>query len=353
DSFSSEPDIEDNLSTDEKDLLKEEIKASLLQRIEYGSSVRPLYTRNYFRISVAAAILVIISAGTYFFSVKLPQKQIAVSAPNKNDLVPGGNKAILILADGSKIILDNAKNGIVAKQAGLVITKTREGQLVYDISSTSPSVNSNTYNTIQTPKGGQYQVNLPDGSQVWLNSESSLKFPTAFTGSERRVVLTGEAYFEIKENKNKPFRVAGNTQTVEVLGTHFNVNSYADESVIKTTLLEGSVKVTTDNSNTIIKPGEQSQVKTGVSQIAIVQADTEGSIAWKNGFFYFKDADIKTVMRQLSRWYDVDVEYEGTIPHRVFSGKIYRNVNASQVLDILRFTKIHFRIEGKRIIVTP
>lgn len=352
DAFSHEADIEKVLTTDEKDTLKSEIRASVLQRIAYRPPVIQLYKRNSFRISIAAALLVFISAGLYFLSDRKPQ-EIAVRKPAGTDIAPGGNKAILILADGSEIVLDTARNGILAKRAGLVITKTKEGQLVYNILSSSPSpADNNAFNTIQTPKGGQYQVNLPDGSKVWLNSASSLKFPTAFAGSERRVVLTGEAYFEIAENKKKPFKVVSDNQIVEVLGTHFNVNSYNDESAVKTTLLKGSVKITTGTANNVIEPGEQAQVKAGTNQISVILADIEEVTAWKNGFFYFKDADIKTIMRQLSRWYNVDVEYEGLVPHRVFSGKIYRNMNASQVLDILRFTNVHFRIEGNSIIVT-
>lgn len=355
DAFEKQSDISERLTAEEKDILKSEIKTSLLKDIVYKQeSVVPLHKRKLFVIPVAAAILLFITAGLFFYNAEQPQQQIAKKKSNDDPIIPGGNKAVLILADGSKIILDNAGNGVVAKQAGLIIRKTKDGQLVYDVSSAASLEGGDVvYNTIQTPKGGQYQVNLPDGSRVWLNAASSLKFPTIFKGKERNVELTGEAYFEVAQNKDQSFRVSSNHQVVEVLGTHFNINSYSDEPAVKTTLLEGSIKISSGNSSNIIKPGEQAQIKPGSNKIAVSQVNTEGEVAWKSGLFLFKDSDIPAVMRQLARWYDVEVNYEGTIPDRVFSGKIYKNVNLSQVLDILRFTNIRFRIEGRRIIVTP
>lgn len=292
----------------------------------------------------AAAILIFVSAGLYFFNLKQPKQAVAVI--EKADVIPGGNKAILTLGDGSKIILDQAGNGTLAKQGNIVINKTADGQLIYNASNSALNEKNLkvAYNTISTPRGGQYHVVLPDGSEVWLNSASSINFPTAFTGNERNVTITGEAYFEVMPSATKRFNVKANGTNVQVLGTHFNVMAYADETSVKTTLLEGSVKVSSGNAVNTIKPGEQAETIKG--KINVSNADVDEAIAWKNGYFYFKDTDIKTVMRQISRWYDVDVEYKGAIPETVFSGKMYKNVNASKVLEILSYFKVNFRIEN-------
>ncbi|RAJ24568.1 FecR family protein [Pedobacter cryoconitis] len=308
------------------------------------------------RIAGAAAVLLMLSAGVYFF--KLPAHQLALLTQKEQapQILPGGNKATLTLANGKKITLDGADNGQLAEQAGIIITKTKDGQLVYTVSDqgTHKEERQTAMNTIATPKGGQYQINLPDGTKVWLNAASSLRYPAVFTGSERRVSLTGEAYFEVaKIHPAKPFSVSSLTQTVEVLGTHFNINSYTDEQAVKTTLLEGSVKVTAQmgtSGSVFLKPGQQA-VLLG-NQLNVNLSNTEEAIAWKNGMFSFKDADLQTVMRAVSRWYDVEVSYEGNLPGRQFSGEIHRNINLSEVLDILSFFKVHFRIDGKKITVT-
>jgi len=214
------------------------------------------------------------------------------------------------------------------------------------------SANSLVYNTATTPRGGQYQFILSDGTKVWLNSASSIKYPVQFIGNERKVELTGEAYFEVVHNAKMPFRVVSNGQTVEDLGTHFNINAYNDENVIKTTLLEGSVKVSSAAGNNTIKPGQQAVLNNGNISV-INDADLDAAVAWKNGFFYFDDNNIQEVMRQLARWYDVDIKCEGELPSRQFSGEISRNVKASQILDILSFKKIHYKIDGKSIVITP
>jgi ferric-dicitrate binding protein FerR (iron transport regulator) len=257
----------------------------------------------------------------------------------------------LTLSDGSQVALNNAHNGTLASQGNVMINKNKDGQIVYANSGEDSALQNDGYNTATTPRGGQFQLILSDGTKVWLNAASSIKYPVVFKGNERKVELTGEAYFEVAHNKKKPFKVISNGQTVEVLGTHFNINAYNNENAVRTTLLEGSVRVSTGDKNKVIKPGEQAQLKNGDFQIAAV--DVNEVIAWKNGLFQFKDANIIDIMKQLSRWYDVDIKYEGSIPDRKFSGSISRNVNASQLLDILSFEKIHFRIEGKTIIVTP
>jgi ferric-dicitrate binding protein FerR (iron transport regulator) len=210
------------------------------------------------------------------------------------------------------------------------------------------------YNTISTPKGGQYQVTLSDGSKVWLNAASSLRFPATFSGKERKVELTGEGYFEVAHNKKMPFHVTVNDLDVEVLGTHFNINAYADESAIKTTLLEGSVKVVKGNETKIIEPGEQASVTTSEDEINVKQqVDLEQVVAWKNGIFQFERADIESVMRQISRWYDIDVDYHGRVSEH-FGGTISRDVNISDVLKMLEMTGgVNFKIDGKKVIVMP
>ena len=304
-------------------------------------------------LAIAASILFFLSSAIFLLVFHRQQQPLAFNKPIKvkSDVAPGGNKAILTLSNGSTIVLTGAKNGTLASQGNMVINKTADGLISYADNKENASLKSLVYNTATTPRGGQYQFVLADGTKVWLNSASSIKYPVQFIGNERKVELTGEAYFEVAHNARKPFRVVSNGQTVEVLGTHFNVNAYSDEGEVKTTLLEGSVKVSSQNVNSIIKPGEQAQFNNG--KINIKNVDVDEVVAWKNGFFYFEDNNIQEVMRQLSRWYDVNIKYESNLPSRQFSGEISRNVNASQILDILSFKKIHYKIEGKTIVVMP
>jgi len=271
----------------------------------------------------------------------------------QNDFLPGKNTAILTLADGSTIVLDSAKNGALTSQGNTKVIKLNNGQLAY---SSSGATNEVLYNTMSTPRGGQYKLVLSDGSKVWLNAASSIHYPTSFPGNERKVEITGEAYFEVAHDAKKPFKVSVNNMEVQVLGTHFNVNAYRDERTINTTLLEGSVKVTKGSSMSILKPGQQAIIQQAGDDKKITvenNIDVEAVIAWKNGYFSFTNADMTAVMRQISRWYDVDIVYEGKIPDRKFGGEISRNLNASQALKILQASKVHFRIEGKKIIVLP
>lgn len=274
------------------------------------------------------------------------------------DLNPGSNKAVLTLADGSKIVLDEAKTGSLAHQGEAVVKKAGDGQLVYEVNSrkleSADEVNSaETYNSIETPNGGMFQLSLPDGTKVWLNAASSLKYPTSFTGKERKVYLVGEGYFEVEKDALRPFLVQVNNTTVTVLGTHFNIKAYKEDAEIKTTLLEGAVKIKTPIDEKKLTPGKQAVVGNDVMKIELSDGDVNQAVAWKNGYFYFRYASLKTVMNELSRWYDVEVKYEGNIPKRQFGGEIPRNIKASGVLKILELNKIHFRIEGKKIIVTP
>jgi transmembrane sensor len=331
------------LEQDQKESLK-----SLLGQIK--AQPRKIQLSRY---AIAASILVFLAAGGYWVIFKGQQKQqIAINKPSKHDLAPGGNRAILTLSDGSKIVLNNAKKGTLATQGNTRVNKTADGLISYTNATDKTASNVIAYNTASTPRGGQFQFVLSDGTKIWLNAASSIKYPVTFNGHERKVELTGEAYFEVAHNTQKPFRVVSNGQTVEVLGTHFNINAYSDEGVVKTTLLEGSVKVSSGLVSNIIKPGEQAQFRNGSISV-IDNADLDATVSWKNGLFHFEDNSIQEVMRQLARWYDVDIKYQGQASQRLFSGEISRNVNASQILDILSFKKIHYKIEGKSIVITP
>ncbi|NRF39510.1 FecR family protein [Pedobacter foliorum] len=303
--------------------------------------------------AAVASIIIIAALGLYLYTNGSGgKKQQFVSSTSY--IETGGNKAYLTLANGKRITLTDSKNGTLAAQNGVQITKTADGQLVYTVVGNKSS-SANDFNTIETPRGGQYQIRLPDGTNVWLNAASSLKYPSIFKGNERKVELKGEAYFEVSKNKKMPFRVITNTQTIEVLGTHFNVKGYLEEADTKTTLLEGSVKVVSTHSTNgvVIKPGQQARVKNdGDDEVAIVEADIEEVMAWKNNYFRFNNENIQSVMRKISRWYDVDVEYNGDISAEEFNGTISRTKNIAQVLRMLEETKgVHFKIEGRRIVV--
>jgi ferric-dicitrate binding protein FerR (iron transport regulator) len=322
----------------------------------------------WFRVAAAAVIITVLSVGSYFIFNDHPAKPIAKTKTQQqtrfeNDLVPGGNKAVLTLANGAQIILDSATNGALTQQGNTKIIKLDNGQLSYNSlngSSSSPKTGEILYNIISTPRGGQYQVVLADGSKVWLNAASSLRFPTSFTGKERDVALTGEGYFEVAHNATKPFKVSVMGTEIEVLGTHFNVNAYDDETTIKTTLLEGSVKVGKGSASKTIRPGEQAQIENHDNslnpKIMIQAVDIDAAVAWKNGRFIFHGNDIQSVMRQLARWYDVDVSYQGNVTDEEFVGVINRSryENISEILDMLEKTRtVSFAISGHHVTVMP
>lgn len=305
--------------------------------------------------NVAAAAIILLLSGTavyHWYNKHEQQKLVAQNkAIVKHDVDPGDNRAVLTLANGTKLILDSAKIGLLNQSGNISINKTRDGQVVYTEDKEQQQNSPLAYNTISTPRGGQYQVVLPDGSKVWLNSASSLKFPTAFTANERNVELSGEGYFEVAKNKAKPFNVKVKDIDVAVLGTHFNIMAYSDEAAVKTTLLEGSVRLTQGNISDLLKPGQQGVINN--KGIKIIDVDTDEVVAWKNGFFDFERVNIQEIMKQLSRWYGTEVMYEGKTPDDEFVGKISRDVKLSQVLHILELSHVRFRIENKKIIVTP
>ncbi|HEY0669651.1 MAG TPA: FecR domain-containing protein [Sphingobacteriaceae bacterium] len=301
--------------------------------------------------AAAAVLLLFSSVGLWQFFLK--QESVTEIVKTQPEIIsPGGNKAFLTLADGTKISLTDATKGEIAKQAGVQITKAKDGQLIYKALSVSVGSTEIPSNTIETPRGGQYQVLLPDGSKVWLNAASSLTYPTRFKGSTRTVKLNGEGYFEIAHNEKMPFQVVCNGQTVEVLGTHFNINTYSDEPSVKTTLLEGSVKVlATGGSPKILKPGQQSEINEQ-HEILVSNVDAKTAVAWKDGIFKFRNEPIESVMRKVSRWYNVDIVYQDGIPGKTVWGTISRLNTISEILELIELTKVaHFKIEGRRIIV--
>jgi transmembrane sensor len=312
----------------------------------------------------AAAILILFGIGTYLYIINQKEKPSVTATTNpvpvQNDVAPGGNRATLTLADGSKIILDSASDGIIAKQGNVTIEKN-QNKIIYPSLREGLGVGSNAVanNTMTTPRGGQYQLTLPDGSQVWLNAESSITYPTTFSERERRVSITGEAYFEVTKDAKKPFRVDIGEATIEVLGTHFNVNTYKDEPTKNITLLEGSVRLTSHfppltsvHTSLTLKPGQQGQLNSMNEKLSLaVNPDVEQVMAWKNGVFQFNRTAIQDALRQFARWYDVEVVYTKEPPSTLVSGKMQRSLKLSQVLNILKGLEIQYRIEGRKLIV--
>ncbi len=328
----------------------------LIEGIELEEPAQKTGLNRFAKLSIAATLIVAIGISFYFYTgTDKAEPESFVEIDVNNDIAPGNNKAILTLADGSRISLDDAAKGFVASQGNTSITKTEDGQIVYEKNEGGTRRVNGVLeaNTIQTPKGGRFTISLPDGSRVWLNSASSLTYPTAFASSERKVKLSGEAYFEIAKNKKVPFRVESNNQVVEVLGTHFNINSYEDEAYIKTTLLEGSVRVILNSSNPntqLLKPGEQSLTSTSQSDIKVQDTDTEKAIAWKNGYFKFKNTPIKDIMREIERWYDVELVYDGKLAPDEFTGYISNDVKISSVLKMLEESGgIKFTVKGRKL----
>ncbi|MDO3643362.1 MAG: FecR family protein [Mucilaginibacter sp.] len=338
-----------------EDVLRQRILNKINQAVKDNDKPRSFRIPAWLRYAAAVLFCAVGFAGYRVCNHFKQVRQLASHTHQqiKNDVLPGGNKATLTLANGKVINLSDVKNGLLTNQGQTRLKKDKDGRIIYENTDAKAVDSASIFNTINIPKGGQFQVVLSDGSKVWLNSASSLTFPTMFPKNERKVTITGEAYFEVTKNKHAPFRVITGKQTVEVLGTHFNINGYTDEAAIRTTLIQGSVKVSTDAQSTILKPEEQSAIsndKTG--KILVNTVDIDDVLAWTSGNFQFEKAEIPLIMRQASRWYDVDVKYEGEIPHRRFTGSISRNVNLSELLKMLKYTGINFRIAGKTIIVT-
>lgn len=338
----------------------EEIENELLRRINLitdspgiekpQSSIRFLQ-----RIAAAVVILVLAAGSAYWYFLDSRQFGDSAELVIQNDVPPGGDKAILLLGDGSRIILDEVNAGLLAREGSTIVNKSDDGLITYHAGQGETETRENniqkiTYNTISTPEGGKYRVILPDESEVWLNAMSSIRFPTRFAGGQREVEVTGEVYFDVTTNKSQPFWVRSGTQVVKVLGTQFNIQAYSDEEYIRTTLVEGSVVVETENTKTRIEPGQQVIINSSV--IEVKDVDTELVIAWKNGLFQFWDTDLKEIMSQLSRWYGVEVNYLNDGKGSSFTGFISRDVTISKVLRMLEEAgNVQFGLEGNRVSV--
>ncbi|MFA4867834.1 MAG: FecR domain-containing protein [Pedobacter sp.] len=329
----------------------EEIYAEVLATPREVLRVRRLWPK----IAAAAAVLLVLGAGLFYYNKKdgmKPGSEMAVV----QDVAPGGNRAFLTLADGRKIALTDAASGELAMQGGIRVSKNADGELVYEVKGNDNALVEDVMltNTVETPRGGQYQVKLPDGTRVWLNAASKLVYPVNFKNIKKReVVLSGEGYFEVARDKSRPFVVRSGDQSVQVLGTHFNISAYGDEDAVKTTLLEGSVRVSAlvgVKGEKVLSPGEQSVLRAG--KLLVDEVDVQEAAAWKNGIFIFEGETVGSIMRKLSRWYDVEVVYEDNLADKTFSGSMGRYETISQVLHVIEMTDlVHFKIEGRRVIV--
>ncbi len=312
------------------------------------------------RLLVAASVLVLLNTLAYMMMFKRPRHALAAKPALIHDVAPGHDGAILTLAGGHRIVLDSAANGALALQGNVQVFK-QNGQITYTATTTEPAIPKSglaptipavDYNTMTTPRGRQFQLVLPDGSKVWLNAASSITYPTAFTGAERPVEITGEAYFEVTHQEKQPFRVKAGNTIVEDLGTHFNINAYSDDQALRTTLLEGAVRVSGQHGAVLLKPGEQAR-SDGPGPIRVLSdVDIDATMAWKNGRLSLEKADVKAIFRQISRWYDMDVRYEGAMPEKQFWGIIGRNVNLSNVLHVLEADGIYTQVKGSTIFVS-
>ncbi len=331
--------------------LSREDKDDMVDHIFRQSPAQPVSGWSRWWTAAAAALVICLAGGTWYGLQKNSRQGITAGNTHPHDVEPGKEGAILTLGNGQTIVLDTLGNGVIAQQSGTQVV-LQNGSLSYEASGAG-EVN---FNTMTTPRGRKFQLVLPDGSKVWLNAASSLRYPTAFTGSERRVEITGEAYFEISKDAARPFIVKINDQTdIQVLGTQFNVNAYTDEANIHATLVEGSVRIRASGQSRVLTPGQQAQISNQGGGVTVLEhANVEQVTAWKNGFFNFHGASLPEVMRQLSRWYNIDVIYEGKVPDQQFEGELPTTLQLSQVIKILTKVDVKFRIEeGQRLIVLP
>jgi ferric-dicitrate binding protein FerR (iron transport regulator) len=340
----------------------EEIEAHILHKLQTSlceiqeEPVGPVPRVHDFKRSrrwiAAASVSLLISAGSYLFYLSnkqaTPPGKTAVQAP-AGDVAPGRYGAVLTLSDGSRIVLDSAGNGRIATQGSSQVD-IQNGAVVYE--KTAANAAAVIYNTMTTPRGRQFRIVLPDGSKVWLNAASTLRYPTAFAGDRRTVELSGEAYFEIAKDSRRPFVVTAKGMHVQVLGTAFNLMAYPDEAVVNTTLVNGAVRVVTEKSSLLLNPEEQACLPDNSSRFRVSKPNLKEVLAWKDGRFRFDGAKITTIMRQIARWYDVDIEYRGEAPSNEFNGSISRAEYAQKLLHALERTgNVHFSLEGRTIVV--
>ena len=334
-------------SMGDQDRIKIELWNSLGLPFE---KINPKKASLWLRIAVAASLLMIIGLGMYFYGKGPIAPSIDAKIAGSRDIVPGRNGATLTLANGQTIVLNDALVGKIAAQSGVNIIKTPNGQITYENSS-DVKANESMFNVLTTAFGEQSRMRLPDGTVVFLNAGSSIRYPVVFSGNERRVIINGEVYFEVSHNPEKPFIVVSKNQVVTVLGTHFNINSYDDEDQVRTTLVEGLVNVSIDGrQKKTLRVGQQLTVSG--NEISISNVEVDEAVAWKDGYFEFSNSDIRAVMRQLARWYNVEVSFEGTITPETFTARISRNKNIGQVLKIVRASgSTNVEIKGRRIVI--
>jgi ferric-dicitrate binding protein FerR (iron transport regulator) len=342
-----------DVSAEELETLKNEVWESLHLQEE-----APAPRRRWKQLAAAAVVLLCLGTGLYYLSI-VPGRQRGVTetpsvAGQVNEFKPGGNRATLTLSSGQQIVLTAAQNGKLAEDASVAISKTADGELVYDRPKQAAE-GALVMNTLSSPRGGQYHLTLSDGTKVWLNAASSITYPVAFNRQERSVTVSGEAYFEVARRDGVPFKVHTVKQEIAVLGTHFNVKAYPDDPDISTTLLSGSVKVTNTASGTagVLKPGQQARTLSSGGQLDIRPVHAEDVISWKNGYFLFDDQDISSIMKIISRWYDVDIEYKGPLSNERFGGTFSRASNMPEILTNLeRIGHVHFELFPGKVVVT-
>jgi transmembrane sensor len=337
--------------------IRTRISADASPPLKQSGTIFHIKTRRFAAAAVLAAIAV---TGVLLFTHTKSTSAPSIAQQKRsdlNDILPGGNRAVLTLADGSKISLDSAHTGNLTSQGTAKVLKIQDGELKYD-AATAGSHNNTSYNTLSTPRGGQYRLLLADGTRVWLNDASSIRYPTSFTGADREVEISGEAYFEVAKNTAMPFRVSTidhpgdtNPMTIDVLGTHFNVNAYSDEPVVRTTLLEGIVKVSKGKNTIQLQPGQEAQLQKDGTIQQLSDTDPTAAVAWKDGIFEFSDEDLPSIMRQISRWYNIDVMYEGSVSADKFTGRVSRNMSLSGVLKILKLSDVKVTVSDNKIIV--
>ncbi len=322
-----------------------------------NTKIIPFYKQFLFRAVAAAVLIFLIAAPAFYFFHPKSQRAVArtENVQKVKDILPGRNNAVLILDNGKTITLDSAGNGMLAKQGNMMVLKIN-GQIAYKTATGEISAKP-VYNTITTAKGNDYQLVLSDGSKVWLNAASSIRFPAFFAGNERKVEITGEVYFEVAHDASKPFRVdfkdkEGRNGEIEVLGTHFNVNDYSDEENVKTTLLEGSVKISRLGQHQMLSPGQQAVLSSDAISLN-KNVDITQVVAWKDGYFVFDNTDLQTLMREVARWYNVEVSFEGKLSGEGYSGKISRNVPLSEFLKVLELNNVRVKTDGREVIIMP
>ena len=340
----------------EKQALQAAMESYLLSKIDQPEKTEiSAFRLSFFKrpwLRYAAALLFIIGAAWIFFYRQAPQEKIAVSAPSPSEITPGENAAVLTLADGSTIVLDSVSSGMLSNEGNANLIKLDNGALVY-----KPQADGNKevlFNTLNVPFGSKVvSLTLSDGTKVWLNAGSSLRYPIVFTGEERKVDITGEAFFDVAKDEQIPFYVQKNDIKIQVFGTQFNVNAYENEDFTKVTLLEGSVQVSKGILSSRLRPGQQAQVNKNGEIGVVKNADTEAAVAWKNGYFQLNGTGIEELMRQVARWYDVEVHYEGAPPRRAFAGQLQRNLSLSEALRILEESNVRFSVKDRRVTVQP